>query len=325
MDPGNSSAANSKRDQTPNRRYHRCVLVSCEIPWDDNQRFLESVFRDEIRATLKNFNNLYVFGTSGEGYGVTNSQLREILQVFWEETEQDSVHPMVGIITMSTAQAIERIAISHDFGFRTFMITLPSWRQVIDREYMTFFRDICETFPDSKFLHYNLGLAGRVLNASDYRRIEDSFPNIVGTKTGSANSKTVKELVTQTSLQHFVGDQAFVTGSRYGECSILSACGILFPTQVNELFRLGVSGQFDKAEKLALEINRAAVTFFKPASESTPLGFDARVHGAWDKMFKRAAGLDMPFQMLSPYEHWDEEIYKACFKSLKAEFSDWLR
>ena len=306
------------------KRYHRCVLVSCEIPWDENQRFMEGVFRDEIKATLRSFDNLFIFGTAGEGYGVTEGQFREVVQVFKEETDRVGVHPIVSVISMSTAQAVERIGIAHDAGFRTFLISLPSWRPVIDEEYMVFFKDVCGSFPDSRFLHYNLGLAGRVLGAADYQRIEDVVPNLVGTKTGSAGPDSVKELVTQTSLQHFVGDTAFAVGSRYGECSILSSGGILFPDQVNEVFRLGVSGQFDEAERLAGELNRAALTFFGPASESTPMGFDARVHGAWDKMFKRAAGLEMPFTMLSPYQHWDEETYEACLKALKAEFGHWV-
>ena len=307
-----------------NKRYHQGVLVSCEVPWDENEEFMEDVFRDEVRATLRSFDNLYVFGTAGEGYGVTEGQFRDVVQVFSEETNRENVHPMVGIISMSTAQATGRIGIAHDAGIRTFMVTLPSWRPVTDAEYMVFLRDVCGAFPDSMFLHYNLGLAGRVLGAADYQRIEDAIPNLVGTKTGSAGPETVKELIANTSLQHFVGEKAFATGSRHGECSILSSGGILFPDQVNEVFRLGVAGRIDEAEHLAAELSRAALTFFRPASESTDMGFDARVHGAWDKMFKRAAGLEMPFRMLSPYQHWDEETYEACLRALRAEFGHWL-
>ncbi len=307
------------------KRYHQGVLVSCEIPWDENQRFMEDVFRAEVRATLKSFGNLYIFGTAGEGYGVTEGQFRAVVRTFREETDRDGVHPMVGVIAMSTAQAVERIETAHDIGFRTFQICLPSWRTVTDEEYMIFFKEVCGAFPDSKFLHYNLALAGRVLGADDYRRIEDSVPNLVATKTGSVSPDEIRELVTRTSLQHFVGETAFAVGSRSGECSILSSGGILFPDRVNELLRLGASGRFDEAERLAAELQRAVLTFFRPASESTHLGFDARVHGAWDKMFKRAAGLEMPFTMLSPYQHWDEEIYEACLRAVKAEFGDWLR
>ena len=29
---------------------------------------MEDVFRAEVRATLRSFDNLYIFGTAGEGY-----------------------------------------------------------------------------------------------------------------------------------------------------------------------------------------------------------------------------------------------------------------
>ena len=196
------------------KRYHRAVLVSCEVPWDEDQRFMEDVFRAEVRATLRSFDNLYIFGTAGEGYAVTESQFRDVVQVFREETDRKGVHPMVGVIAMSTAQTVERIGIAHDAGFRIFQICLPSWRTVTDEEYMVFFTEVCGAFPDSRFLHYNVGMAGRVLGADDYLRIEEAVPNLVATKTGSASPEDIEELVTRTSLQHFVGETAFARGSR---------------------------------------------------------------------------------------------------------------
>ena len=47
------------------KRYHPAILVSCEIPWDDGENLIEDVFRQEIRATLAQFDNLYIFGTAG--------------------------------------------------------------------------------------------------------------------------------------------------------------------------------------------------------------------------------------------------------------------
>ncbi len=36
-------------------RYPQTVLVSCEIPWDENESLVEDVFRKEIRLTLDAF------------------------------------------------------------------------------------------------------------------------------------------------------------------------------------------------------------------------------------------------------------------------------
>ena len=93
-------------------RYPQAILVSCEIPWDENDELLPDVFRQEIRHILKDFNHLYIFGTAGEGYAVDTARFQEIVRIFYEETRGEDIHPMVGIIGLSTANVIERLAIA---------------------------------------------------------------------------------------------------------------------------------------------------------------------------------------------------------------------
>ena len=58
------------------KRYQHAILVSCEIPWDENFRFMEDAFRDEVKACREmGYNDLYIFGTAGEGYAVKFSKL----------------------------------------------------------------------------------------------------------------------------------------------------------------------------------------------------------------------------------------------------------
>ncbi len=47
-------------------RYPQAILVSCEAPWDENERLIEDIFRREVRTVLKQFNHLYIFGTAGD-------------------------------------------------------------------------------------------------------------------------------------------------------------------------------------------------------------------------------------------------------------------
>ena len=108
------------------------------------------MFRDEVRKAISSgFRDLYIFGTAGEGYAVTLTQFREIAGVFREETSGEGVRPMVGVIGMSTAQVVEKVGAAHDIGFRTFQIALPPWGVLTDDEYMTYFTDVCGSFPDS--------------------------------------------------------------------------------------------------------------------------------------------------------------------------------
>ena len=94
---------------------------------------------------------------------MSQAQFRRIVDIFYDETRGDKVHPMVGLIGMSTPIVLEKLQYAYERGFRTFQISLPSWGRLSDAEVMTFFRDVCGAFPEAKFLHYNLPRAGRVL------------------------------------------------------------------------------------------------------------------------------------------------------------------
>ena len=301
------------------KRYPSSILVSCEVPWDENQKLIEHTFRAEIRDTLELYNNLYIFGTAGEGYAITLSQFKHIVKIFREETDKPGVHPMVGVISMSTGLVVEKIATAYDIGFRVFQISLPPWGTLTDNEYITYFKDVCGTFPDAKFLHYNLPRSGRVLLTEDYKRIEASVPNLVGTKFTSADPDECRKLTTQTALQHFLSERNYPFGRIHGECSILASYGVLFPRKTKKLFDLGTAGEFEKSYQVAIEISEAASTFFAPT-----IGKARRMDGAFDKMIVRASGTDMPLRMLSPYDGFDDATYQACISGLKSKHPNML-
>ncbi len=301
------------------KRYHQAVLASCEIPWDENYELIEDVFRAEARHTIASgFNNLYIFGTAGEGYAVTMSQFREIVGIFREETTGEGVHPMVGVIGMSTGQVVEKVGAAHDAGFRMFQVSLPPWGELTDAEYMRYFTDVCGSFPDSGFLHYNLPRPKRVLVTEDYKRLQDAVPNLVATKYTGAPPAECARLVKETEIQHFLGDNNFPFGCLRGECSLLTSYGPMMPKRTLEYFRYGVEGDFENLFRIQARIAEAADDFLGPARGR------AMIDGAYDKMIVRAGGVPMPLRLLSPYEGVDEATYEECLRGLMEKHGDWL-
>jgi dihydrodipicolinate synthase/N-acetylneuraminate lyase len=302
------------------KRYPQAIMVSCETPWDDNEEFLEDVFRRQVRAMLgKGFNHIYIFGTAGEGYAVTLAQYRKVVGVFREEIDKEGAYANVCVIAMSTAQAVERVGIAYDMGFRIFQLTLPSWGALTDEEYMTFFRDVCSNFPDAKFIHYNLPYAKRILLGRDYRRLEEAVPNLVGTKNTRSDINDIHSIVNQPSeLQHFWGEQAFPIACMYGEASLLSTWGGLFTSKTKEFFHYGVTRQLDKLFRMFPEYLAVMSAFDEPS-----LAVEG-IDGAWDKMIVRASGIDMPLRLLSPYQGHDQETYEACVRNVRENYPGWI-
>lgn len=302
-------------------RFPQGILVSCEIPWDDREQFLESLFREEVRRAIAHgFDKIYIFGTAGEGYAVDMDRYRHIVRTFAEETRQPGLLTQVGVIALSTATVIERIAFAYDQGFRSFQISLPNWAALNDTELLRFFTDVCGAFPDCTFLHYNLGRTKRILNAKDYRRIADSVPNLVATKiTGTSVYEAVALMRTVPEIQHHFGEALFPIGCLYGECSLLSSFGGLMPARTKHFFELGRTRQFDQLFPLLAEYLAVIDDFLAPTTHTE------LIDGAYDKMLVRLSGLDaFPLRLLSPYEWFPEDVYQACAKILHEKHADWL-
>src|SRR4051794_34135005 len=155
-----------------------CMLAACPTAWDEDYRLDEHHFRREVQLVLEaGFDHLYVFGTGSEGDGVDTARFTQVARAFWGEA--NGAHPLIGGIGLSTANVVERLRIAYDIGFREFQISLPSWGVVTDAEMLRFFVDVCGTFPDAVFLHYNLPRTKRVLNGTEYARLIREVPNLV--------------------------------------------------------------------------------------------------------------------------------------------------
>ena len=230
-------------------RYPQAVLVSCEIPWDENENLMEDLFREEVRHTLKaGFNHLYIFGTAGEGHAVDTARFQQIVQIFYEETRGPDVHPMVGAIGLSTANLVERVGLAHDVGFRTFQTVLPSWGALNDDELANFLQRSVWHVPGFTVLYTTTSrVRSGSLVGEDYRRLIDAVPNLVATKTTSGGLPGAADLMRHSSeLQHFFGEWNFPHGCMFGECSLLASFGPMTPHKTWEYFEAGCTRQVEK-------------------------------------------------------------------------------
>jgi dihydrodipicolinate synthase/N-acetylneuraminate lyase len=302
-------------------RYPQAILVSCEAPWDENDQLLEEVFRRQVQMVRQHFNHLYIFGTAGEGYAVDTARFGQIVRIFHEETRGPDLYPQVGVIGLSTANIIERIALAYEVGFRIFQISLPSWGTLNDYELMTFFKDVCGTFADAQFLHYNLPRAKRVLEGRDYRRLIDAVPNLVATKnTGGGMARAVDLMTHAAELQHFFGEENYPHGILYGECSLLSSFGPMSPHKAWALFEAGRQRDLPALFTLQKAFRDMLLAVLGPVLA------EGRIDGAYDKLLVRLGGLEeMPLRLLSPYQGLTEEQYQACKHTLYEQFPDWVR
>jgi dihydrodipicolinate synthase/N-acetylneuraminate lyase len=279
------------------KRYPRGILATCCIPWNEDWSLAEEIFRREIRNLLGNLTrDLYLFGTAGEGYAVTDKQFDQVVRIFREETNRPNVRAMVGIISLSLGTMIERIGRARDMGVRHFQISLPSWGALTDRELRQFFREICGRFPDCGFLHYNLMRTKRLVTADEYAVLAEAHPNLVATKNSTNSEERVRDLMTKApQLQHFFTESGYGLGCQLGECGLLISMASIHFAEAKRYFEAARNN--DSTEYLPRQRELTEMV-----NDLVALGRnEAHMDGAYDKVFCKIHDPEFPLRLLPPY------------------------
>lgn len=293
-------------------------MATCCVPWDAEWQFAEAIFRRGVRTTLEHgTKHLYVFGTAGEGYAVTDRQFDQIVTAFADEMRQGNAEPMVGVIALSLGTICERIERCRDLGVRHFQISLPSWGALADRELFNFFDGVCGRFPDCQFMHYNLPRTKRLVTGKEYGRLAEAHPNLVATKNcGDSQSHLRSLLEDAPQLQHFLSEAGYVYGSLFGECGILASFIMNWP-KLKALWEAGCRRDVDAMVSIQREVDIVLQTLF----EAVPAG---RIDGSYDKLFEKLYDGEFPLRLLPPYVGSSDEEFHAFVHLLGERLPEWI-
>lgn len=292
-------------------RYPEVILATCPIPWTEVGEFDEDNFRTAVRHLRRDLTPyLYLFGTAGEGYAVSDAQYIRVARVFREEMPGEP-HAMIGVISLSLATVVERIAIGRDMGFREFQVSLPSWGALTDREVDLFFRETCGRFPDCSFLHYNLPRVKRVLQGPDYARLAARHPNLVAIKMGGTDFAAQAGIATAAPAL-----RCFFTENSFAELRGQIACGLLASIST---IHFGRARELHAARGPQLAALRAELSTIHAAMKSA-VGTAAHMDGAFDKLYIKLHVPDFPLRLLPPYTSTNDAIFEAFRAAIPAEW-----
>jgi dihydrodipicolinate synthase/N-acetylneuraminate lyase len=302
-----------------NKRYPSCILAACCVPWNEDGSLAEEIFRREIRNLLTNLTrDIYLFGTAGEGYAITEEQFDQIVHVFREETNLPNVRGMVGVISLSLPTMIERIERAREMGIRYFQFSLPSWGALNDRELNKFFKEICGRFPECSFLHYNLMRTKRLVTPDEYAVLANEHPNLVATKNSTDSMERIQGLMTKApQLQHFFTETGFGYGSQIGECGFLVSVASIHFAEAKKYFEAGQRRDFENLLRSQLELTEMVL-------DLVALGRgEAHMDGAYDKVFCKIHDPEFPLRLLPPYSGLSDETFQKIVAMIGSKYPRW--
>jgi dihydrodipicolinate synthase/N-acetylneuraminate lyase len=301
-------------------RYPRTVLATCCLPWREDGRLDEPLFRRTVRNLVgAGLRDLYVFGTAGEGHAVSEADFRRVTEAFAEEMQAAGGRTMVGVITLSLPTILERIAFAAALGVRTFQFSLPSWGALNDKELRRYFTEICSAFPDLAFLHYNLMRTGRLIRPQEYAELAEAHPNLVATKYGAGDPETVAGLLHHApQLRHFFTELGYYLGAPLGECGLLASIAASNPARAFDYFNAGVDRDQTRLSELYRDLAGMMGAIRRAA------GGMGLTDGAYDKIIAKVGEPDFPLRLLPPYQSSTDDGYRAYRDELASRFPRWL-
>ena len=302
------------------KRYPRCILGTCCVPWDADYNFAEETFRREVRYLLKRgTRHLYIFGTAGEGYAVSEGQFDRITEVFCEEMRTAGAEPMVGVISLSLTTCLTRIERARQMGVRYFQVSVPAWAKCTFDEIRRFFAETCGRFGDCFFMHYNVARSKRLFTPDEYASLADEFPNFVATKNGSDSISQVVSLLNKApQLQHFFTECGFATAGLLG----LEAGLLISVASVNwETAKLFYQACMEhKNERISTYVSEL-IDIIKALVRI--VGSQGHIDGAYDKMFSKMADGGFPLRLLPPYGYATDKAYQEFVEFVRNKYPHW--
>ena len=78
---------------TVDTRYPQSNLAACMLPWTKSFELDEEVFRRHLQQTLDGgYQNVYILGTAGEGYALSEARFRHVVTIFANHMLRDGIH-----------------------------------------------------------------------------------------------------------------------------------------------------------------------------------------------------------------------------------------
>ena len=301
-------------------RYPAGIMGTVCLPWTPRYELDRELFARAVDAVAREVDHVYLFGTAGEGYGVSHRQFASITAAFVEAAESAGVEPMVGIISLSLAEVLDRIELAAKLGVRRFQVSLPSWGACTKAEAFRFFEAACGGHPELSFMHYNVKRAGRLLDAAEYGRLTRSFDNLVAVKLAGVDGETAMAIQRAApTLRLFLTEKAFAEACGLGVASgLLGSYSTLNWSQARRYYEAGERGDVETLAAMREEMSGILAVFREHMKGN------AHIDGAFDQTFIKRHLPDFPLRLLPPYQAADEGAFENFMAAMRREYPSWV-
>lgn len=261
------------------------VWTAVPLFWREDWSLDEETTRLNFRRCAQSgVHGIYSTGSTGEYYALNREEFVMVARMLVEEARSAGIGAQVGCGSTNTADTIWMLEQARDIGADGAQVVLPHWMEVSNSEMELFWKTVHRAVPDLPLIHYNIDRAKRFLTGSDYRRVVEAAPSMIGTKFANPNIRLLIATVQAApQLSHFVSEHLLATGMLVGARGCYSAYSLRNPKWMMAYWHACERREWDKAVEYQLLPNRVG----RPAGLPD---LDSDADPVWDKGFGIATG-----------------------------------
>lgn len=274
-----------KTDSSKARFKPQGIIPAVITPLTSEGTFNESAMRKLINYLIDGgVHGLFVVGTTGEFYGLSPEEKRDIFQVTMDETK-GRVPVYVGTNGITTRESVMLTQLAEDCGVDAVSVLTPMFITPTQNQLFEHFKTIAANTSLPVVLYNNPPKTGVNMAASTVAKLAE-IPNIVSIKDSSGDLTLTAEYIRLTQgrddFNVLVGRDTLIYGALcYGAAGSIASCANVAPrlcADIYDKFMAGdLKGSLEAQFKLApLRIAFTIGTFPAVIKESlTMLGIEA--------------------------------------------------
>ncbi|OHB58911.1 MAG: hypothetical protein A2Y12_17680 [Planctomycetes bacterium GWF2_42_9] len=239
------------------------VWAGSVMCWDEKYHFDTDAYAAGIERMIKHKpHGIYTTGSTGEFYAIDFDEFKLMVNIQSELCGKAGVPLQIGCCsdaTHKTLRLFEYAASKKEVGAA--QVVIPYWMELNDREVLQFFKDLYSSCPDLPIVHYNIPRCKRFLHASDYLKILDVCPSLVGVKytfAGSNFGTLQSDILSTPMLSYFVAENLLVSAMQLGAKGSYSSIIGTNPAYMQKLYSFAASGNWNEA----MQMQRFLAKFF---------------------------------------------------------------
>jgi 4-hydroxy-tetrahydrodipicolinate synthase len=235
------------------------VIPALVTPLDKTGNLMEEALRKLIDYTISGgVHGLFILGSSGEIYGLTNEQKRRVVEVTVEHTA-GRVPIYCGASEITTRDCIQTAKMVQEIGgVSALSVLTPYFLTPNQSELVEHFTAIAKSTNLPIILYGN---EARTQVKIDVKTCEElsKVENIIGIKDSSGDMTKMAEYLRVTDRETFSvlagRDTLIYSGLCHGGTGAIASTGNIAPKLVSEIYNTFVAGDQQKALELQLKLS----------------------------------------------------------------------